>query len=384
MIAARPWIRSAGRWLLRETWYRLRGLGVRLAPELLLRSPLDLKVGRHFAGPGSDRRMLVVCDFACISFSYDILKLLALADRRRAEAGYQWLDVAFVAHHDDPFPSPHAPANPIDRQNHRGYLHNLALEATKLIPATGHVLFFNDRPAFTAYWRRIKRSQPVFPDRYDPRRPNFEAADGAPLYGLIHLKKPDGSLHAPLTVPASDGALVRAWLAARVPPHAPVITITLRESALTPMRNSNISAWQALVDSYRDANVTFVVLQDHSRLYQGHTLTGPNVTDCPEAVLSLSVRAALYEQASLNMMVGNGPATLCYLNPRAKYIVTGIGADTQPNTDQWLRLLHGWRPGDQLVDGDPTRRLVWEPDRFEVLRRELDKALAGASKSSAA
>ncbi len=373
---AGSWTRRTGRWLLRRGWYRLRALGIKVPPALLLRSPLDLKVGQHFVRAAGGRRMLAVCDFACISISYDILSFLALADRKRQEAECEWLDIAFVIHHADPFTSPHSPTNPITGENYRSFAHNLALDAAKLLPAAGNVLFFNDRPAFTDYWRRARRAQRVFPTDYDPRRPNFETADGSPFYGLVHLRKTDGSFHAPLAVPLIDCELAQAWIAKRAPTQSRIITITLRETSLAPGRNSDLAAWQALVDSYRDANLTFVALQYYSRLYRGHTLKGPNVISCPEAVLSLSFRAALYQSACLNMMVGNGPATLCYLNPRARYIVTCIGANARSNIESELFLLHGLRPGDQLTADDPSRRLVWESDRFEVLRRELDAALA--------
>jgi len=375
-IFAASWIRRVGRWLFRASWYRLRALGITLPPETLLRSPLDLKVGKHFTGAGDERRLLAVCDFACLSISYDVVKFLALADRRRQEAGCRWLDIAFVLHHADPFTSPHAPTSPITHETYRSFAHNLALDATKLFPAAGNLLFFNDRPAFTDIWRRIRRAQPVFPDGYDPRRPNFETAGGSPLYGLVHLQRPDGSLHAPLVVPTVDCDLVQAWLAEYTAARSRIVTITLRDTPLAPSRNSDLAAWQKLVDSYRDGNLTFVVLPDYAKLYRGHPLTGPNVVNCPEAVLNLSFRAALYQTASLNMMVGNGPATLCYLNRRARYIVTCIGTNAQTNIGSELLLLHGLQPGDQLIANDPTRRLVWEPDRFEVLRRELDAALA--------
>ena len=126
----RPLLRRSGRRAFRFAWHSLRTLGIGVPAEWLLRSPLDLKVGRHFLDAGTGRRVLAVCDLACIPVAYDIVRFLTVADNFRRRKGARWLDVALIAHDSDPFVDGVDQSDPVMQGEYRTVVHNLGVRAT--------------------------------------------------------------------------------------------------------------------------------------------------------------------------------------------------------------------------------------------------------------
>jgi hypothetical protein len=357
----------------------LNNLGIRLPAESLLRSPLDLKVGRHYLdrAAGRGRRVLAICDFASMPLSYDVVYFLTVADNFRRRQGASRLDVAFLAHHDDPHIDGVEPSDPAVQGEHRTFVHNLGVQATQLYESIGDVHFFTDRPAFTDYFRQARRSRIVFPTAYVPECPDF-LVDGVPLYGMRHLFTDDAPVEdvCSLRPPLRQLDLARRWLERNVGPGKTVISLTLRESPMQAERNSKIEEWQKLIDHYRGTNVVFVVVRDFFTVYQKPALTGDNVVECPEAVLNILFRSALYEAVDLNLFVLNGPCCLCFFNPRTRYLVFGVPSDPESDRTRRLAFRDGLEPGDHVKGAGRFQRLVWEADEFPIIRREVEHMLS--------
>jgi hypothetical protein len=367
--------RAAARSTLRSLWYGAKATGLNISPDKLVQSPLDRKVARHYLEPEGSR-LLGICDLACVPLTFDLVSFLAVCDLARERSGSHWLDVAIIAQHDDPMPSPRSPNNPVQEKNHRAILRNIAVEGAHLLPSLGNLLLFNSRMEFDSYWRAIGRGRQHFPSAYDPTTPNFLDSEGAPIYGFKQLRIA-GRLHTPLAATETDVINARDWLQANVPAGARIVTITLRESPLSPDRNSSRADWAALAAHFSGTGLHFVVVPDFSSIFSGELAASPNVTTCRLAPLSLGFRAALYQEAWMNMMVGTGPAVLCYLNARCNFISARIGIDPGSDAAEMLRS-HGLQHGQSFEEGKPLRRLVWEEDRSDVLIRELAAALSAA------
>ncbi len=362
----------------RKTWEGLRRLGLPMPADTMLGHPLDRKVGLQFEEGAGGPRVLAVCDFAAFPLSYDIIVLLAVADGYRQRSDCERMDVAFIAHDSDPLMREAFPTNPAnDRENYRTFVHNLGIEATRLFEAVGDVQFFTNRSTFEAFWRNAKSTHLVFPENYTPYRPSYlPGRKGVPFYGMRHLFTGPAASRSALSLrpPASQLDLAETWIGHHARGRK-AITITLRETPHQQERNSNIDAWRALVERYRGQDIVFVVLRDYFSLYTDSPVAGDNVIECPEAVHGMSFRAALYEKAYLNLFAGNGPAMLCLLNPRTRYLVFKISTDAASIRPEEIFFQHGLRPGDNMPEATPYQKLVWEDDDFSVLRRELDDML---------
>ncbi len=177
------------------------------------------------------------------------------------------------------------------------------------------------------------------------------------------------------TVPQWAHDEVTAFLGTQRP-----VVITLRELQQQPVRNSKIEDWLRFADSIiGDYPVLF--LRDTCKAGQTRALA-PFPT-WPRASTNAYVRAALYQRAFVNMMVGNGPIEWCLFS-NAPYLSF---RQLVPELPQWEHgQAKGWREQAHLEIGDqfpwslPTQRLTWADDTFENLSREFDKFVnSGAS-----
>lgn len=130
------------------------------------------QVRRQLADGLGGGRMLAVCDFAQIPFTFDMLVFLFVADKARREAGLDKLDVAFVAQASDPgIDDP--PAYQDLARNFRTLVHNLGMEGTRLIPSIGSVLFFDNRRSFQDFFAATRENYAVYPSYYHPPNPVY-------------------------------------------------------------------------------------------------------------------------------------------------------------------------------------------------------------------
>jgi len=361
-------------WLIRrKIWEGLVRVGFTSGAGAVLGHPLDQKVGFQIA-EGSGQRVLVVCDFAAFPLSYDIVVFLATADNYCRRSGCQRMDVAFIAHEGDPLMNEAFKTNPVNHSvKYRAFIYNLAIEATRLYKSIGDVQFFTNRSNFITFLRNTKSTHKIFPEEYTPFRPGYlPSRKGVPYYGMRHLFENSETARESFSLcpPVGQLNLAETWIK-RNSSGRKIITITLRETPHQPERNSNLNAWQALVDRYKNQNILFVILRDYFAIYDQSPIIGEHVIECPEAVHSMSFRAAIYEQADLNLFTGNGPAMLCLLNPKTHYIVFKMSTDSASARPEEIFFQHGLSFGKNMPGASKFQKLVWENDDASVLIREL-------------
>ena len=183
-----------------------------------------------------------------------------------------------------------------------------------------------------------------------------------------------------LRAPESHLKLAQGWIDKNTAPSR-VVTITLRESTYLPKRNSKIAEWRKLVEAFAGEDIKFVVLRDYFAVYGPSPLSGTNVVECPEAVLDMAFRAALYERADLNLMSAAGATALCYLNANVNYIAFDPCADPNACDEADMLFQHGIQRDESFLGSGPCQKLVWEEGSFPVIRAETEAMLAKLDES---
>lgn len=321
-----------------------------------------------------EHRILAIYDFIDLPFSFDISTFLINAELERRKKGCDKIDIVFVCHASDPGPPRHPYVN---KDNFRHYLHNLGLEITRLFDLVGSIYVFDNRRLFMDFFARFKREYFVFPQDYKSSLPLEIRSDRPAVHERINSAQAvaaDPSLLC-LRAPEEQVAVVRKWILKHVYPKVPV-TITLREwDWWAPKRNSNIPEWQKLIDYYHDSEIAFIILRDYYKLYEAPVLSGQNVIYYNEPVILLSLRAALYQECSLNLFVSNGCMEMARFNRTSRYIIFKTTADDRAARPEELWLHQGLRPGEDVQGSTKYQKLVWEVDNFETMKSHVDKML---------
>jgi len=321
-----------------------------------------------------NRRLLAIYDFIDLPFSFDVATFIINAELVKRRMNLESIDIAFVAHASDPGPTRHSYIN---SDNFRHYLHNLGLEMTRLSNSIGSVFFFNNRQLFIDFFARFKSKYCIFPEDYNIALPIEVRPDRPSVHGWLHSAQAaveDPSL-LDLCAPREQVDLVRKWILKNVYPSIP-ITITLREwDEWIPRRNSDIAEWQKLIDYYNDRNIKFIILRDYNKLYDDPVLSGKNLIYYNEPLISVSLRAALYQESTLNLFVNNGCGALAMFNRSSRYIIYKFTTPNRGTTLANIKMFLDLTPPQNFQGATKYQELVWELDQFETMKLHLDKML---------
>ncbi len=161
----------------------------------------------------------------------------------------------------------------------------------------------------------------------------------------------------------------------------PPVVITLREVQNQPERNSQINQWLKFADSIKDQHYV-VFVRDTAKAHK--PLSGFDTF--PRASTNVYVRAALYQRAYCNLMVGNGPIEWCLFTD-APFLCFKQLCPALPNWEGGQP--KGWREqchlevGEQFPWCSPQQRLTWVGDTFENIAREFEKFIGSRLEAAA-
>ena len=144
------------------------------------------------------------------------------------------------------------------------------------------------------------------------------------------------------------------------------VTITLREAAYFPERNSNIDDWIRFAYYLRDQGERVVFVRDTAKAHE--PIEG--FETCAEASIDLHCRLALYEAAKINLFTSNGPASLGVYSrwPWLAFFKTEPdGHGYAPATPSFWRDNFGVEVGSQYPWSAPDQRIIWSDDSYESL-----------------
>jgi hypothetical protein len=141
------------------------------------------------------------------------------------------------------------------------------------------------------------------------------------------------------------------------------VTITLRE-LFDDTRNSTTQEWLRFADALKAEGEQVIVVRDTRKAFEAL----PGYTTYPTASLDVDVRLGLYEKATMNFFVENGPQGLCWFSDAPWMSFHQIDESHNAN---WLRSRWFWQqnvhinPGEQFPWSSPDQRLVWQADTYE-------------------
>jgi hypothetical protein len=152
-----------------------------------------------------------------------------------------------------------------------------------------------------------------------------------------------------------------------------IVTITLRDYAYMPARNSSVQAWIAFARGLDPVRYVPVFVPDLEQTLNGQAQELQGFVVLGEAAWNLGLRMALYERAYISMGVNTGPMGLCWLNARTHYATLKMGPADVPQTSPAFYRELGFEPGRSLPFANPTQELVWEDDTVETIQRAFTR-----------
>ncbi len=138
------------------------------------------------------------------------------------------------------------------------------------------------------------------------------------------------------------------------------VTLTLREAAYWPTRNSDPAAWLKVARWLRAGGRRVIVLRDTAKASEPFG----DFEIAPAAASDLHARAALYAGAALNLFCNNGPAWLC-LFMAAPCLVVKMTASDAPCCDDAFFTAHGFPRGAAWPNLRPRQAVEWISDDAE-------------------
>tara|TARA_B100001057_G_scaffold481909_1_gene556502 strand:- start:436 stop:1485 length:1050 start_codon:yes stop_codon:yes gene_type:complete len=333
------------------------------------------KISRQLEQP-KPKPLLAVYDLAVLPYSFDIVHFICNAEIERYTKSCDKVIFIFVCHESDPAPERSFLCR--GKNNHWQYLYNILLASVRCYSRKKSILIFNNRKEFVEYFLKLDEKIPTFPSNYDPLNPpwlsgNKDLVPHCFAHGIEHFRK--SSDFYCISPPNEQIKLARKWLSENVKDRHR-ITITLREYGFSTKRNSKISEWQKLVDSYSNEKYQFIVLRDYETLYDTRPLLGDNVTYCNEAVLDASFRAALYEECMLNLGVSNGPLMLAMQNKNSNFIIFKILCEERGCRLEDVEKYVGISYNENLPSMKEYQKVVWQTDDYKTLKKETDEMIA--------
>lgn len=147
---------------------------------------------------------------------------------------------------------------------------------------------------------------------------------------------------------------VKTFLAGRRP-----VTITIREQAIKAPRNSNIPAWIEVAGWLKDRGLDPLFVPDTA-----HPDRDFGFDSYKPASQDVDLRLALYEQASLNLGVNNGPMALCSFS-KNPYRIFKMQTEACPETSAAFLKANSFPVGAQFPWKTADQRVIWEDDTAE-------------------
>ena len=152
------------------------------------------------------------------------------------------------------------------------------------------------------------------------------------------------------------------------------LTITIRESRIKPLRNSNIGQWIKAAERLKDMGYRPLFIPDTDNMQ----CEFGDFESYPEASLDPDVRMALYQKSVLNLGIGNGPMGLCFYSTNPYLMFRFQDERFQEQSAAFLKA-NNLPVGSQAPWRGNNQAIVWEDDTEEniikhVQRWELRKA----------
>jgi hypothetical protein len=339
----------------RRTQHVLGGLRRRLTRRLLERES-GLVTTR-------DRTLFAIYDLEYMPISYDVLWFLVWADLERRRLGMDHVHLVFVPVADfEALRGPPGYDSVIDANSREWRFENICERAPSLLQASSGLITCRTRDQLHALEIVIRHQVP-----------NLLAPPSADFLQLVyrdviqHLAP--GSEERGLRASNQGLTYARGWLKKAAAGRHPIV-ITLRQYGFEEARNSSLPDWARFVAAL-DQRYCAIIVPDTDRAFEPYD-EFKSAHVFREAAWNIGLRAALYELAYLNLFVNCGPASLCILNPRTRYLFFKIQVESAKHASEGNLRYLGFSGKETPAFATRFQRWVWESDSFEVLQREFE------------
>ena len=307
-------------------------------------------------------------DLQVAPITYDVGWFAAGAERMRRQKRLARIHFVIVPGNTNGFREERAAyESVIDTSARLWRLYNVVLPILTLVPAYSGLTLLPHRDAVRSL--RATAGNHVYPSDYEPSLPvahlPIELLQSPP-----HQDEEIGILRSPLQAMR----YIERWMAPRLSGRK-LVTITLRNYAFMPARNSNTEAWIAFARRLDSTKYLPLFVFDTERTLDPLPDIFSGFEVLREASWNVWLRMALYESSHVNLGVNSGPLFTCALNARTRLLIFKIITPSVPQTTEELMSKLGFEIGEQLPFATPFQRLIWEDDTVETIEREFVKLM---------
>lgn len=250
----------------------------------------------------------------------------------------------------------------LDEMNYR--VTHLLFPLVKLVDPTASLHYCNDRLEAR---RLFNIATHVFPEQHNFLRPV------ARHYFYEFFDYIDSGVeHRKITSSLFYQNKVFQWFDNNNINRDKVITITLRESTAHANRNSVLSEWEKVATAFSNSGYCVVIIRDTAQALI--TLGWRNVAEFSAAAIDVELRTALYETSIINLGVCNGPAMICALSAKCRYLLFGMYEKScTSNTYEHLERV-GISKGENRIRGASNKQYIsWLSETSENIISEVNK-----------
>lgn len=308
--------------------------------------------------------LVVTYDLEAYPISYDFCWFLVWADFDRRHRELKNLHCIFlpIEHHDTRVFPPGYDAI-VDRTSREWRFQNICLATVQLLPGCNGVTICTTRGQINGLNLLLER------ERFN-RGNVYRSAPLSAIYRDLTARAASTPGDWGLAAPEQGLRYVAQWISG-LAKERKLVVVTLRQYAVDVERNSRTEDWVTFLKRLNRTGYFPVIVPDTDHALEMQDDLG-DIALFNEAAWNLGIRMALYERAYMNMLVNCGPASLCILNPRTRYMLFKI---TVPGvhlaSEATLREM-GFEPGKQPPFAGPFQRWIWEEDRLDVITREFN------------
>ncbi|WJG10584.1 hypothetical protein [Aliiglaciecola sp. LCG003] len=151
-----------------------------------------------------------------------------------------------------------------------------------------------------------------------------------------------------------------------------VVTITLRESTAHSERNSALLEWKKVAEILSVNGYCVVIIRDTDQALM--SIEWDNVSEFSAAAMDVELRTALYESSLINLGVCNGPAILCFLSTKCRYLFFGMYQKScTSNTYEHLERVGISKGKNQIRGASEDQYISWLDETSVNIISEVNK-----------
>jgi hypothetical protein len=293
--------------------------------------------------------------------TYDFLGFLSLADIEREKAGCPYIHIVIVPADNNEFNS--SMSGIINLTEHNWRKRQILGQCCGLLEYCSGFSVVSTREEAVQICRSAVH---IFPLNYDEEKPSE-------CWEFTHLFEAVSKGFDVLRLKASSSALEHTenYLKAYNGKNKKVVSITLRDAPVKPLRNSNIEAWKQFAKYLELNGYLVVVIPDTDNCWNLKGWSSDTLI-FNHACFNVELRMAMYESSHINLGVNNGPMHLCALSASCAYIMLKQITEEYVHSSTQSFLNRGFEIGKHFPGAKEFQKFVWENDDFDIIKYHFE------------